>query len=358
MARAHSRVMLTNGTLPSTQINQFSAVHPFTQQLDIVFPASDELEKALTSLKPTYYKKRCTLSDFFEFASNSPGRNITALPSTSECADTWCIDPRGVLTLCVSKSLYEQLGLIGKKLPFKGCPEQYVIRIPVRQETESVAVRAKQKAALKLWDELREDGLGKWNVLYCQTDVQLGTSESHEVVIVQPQICPSADILIPVPALALIPEESTEDWDERIGDLFEWVGMACIGAQRLKANDRVNPYVAVYEVPTPSYIGDVTRITWAAFLHQSFVKDALDTVTSYLASMTGDNHAFVAITRQGCCTSPVGAIPDASFDTARDPPLRVPEINAEDTGCFILGPGQNGNFVCAESIGRWDARWG
>lgn len=44
-----------------------------------------------------------------------------------------------------------------------------MIRIPVRQETESVAVRAKQKAALKLWDELREDGLGKWNVLYCQT---------------------------------------------------------------------------------------------------------------------------------------------------------------------------------------------
>ncbi|KAG2103143.1 ribonuclease P 40kDa subunit-domain-containing protein [Suillus discolor] len=357
MARAHSRVMLTNGTLPSTQLNQFSAVHPFTQQLDIVFPASDELERALTSLKPAYYKKCCTLSDFFEFASNSPGRNITALPSTSECADTWCIDPRGVLTLCVSKSLYEQLGLIGKKLPFKGCPEQYVIRIPVRQETESVAVRVKQKAALKFWDELREEGLGKWKVLYCQTDVQLGTSESDEVVIVQPQICPSADILIPVPALTPIPEESTEDWDERIGDLFEWVGMACLGAQRLKANDRVNPYVAVYEVPAPSYIGDVTRITWAAFLHQSFVKDALDTVTSYLASAT-DKQAFVAITRQGCCTSPVGAIPDASFDTARDPPLRVPEINTEDTGCFILGPGQNGNFVLAQSIGQWDARWG
>ncbi|KAG1881076.1 ribonuclease P 40kDa subunit-domain-containing protein, partial [Suillus subluteus] len=331
-------------------------------------PASDELEKALTSLKPTYCKRRCTLSEFLDFASKSPGGNITALPSTSECVDTWCIDPRGVLTLCVSKSLYEQLGLIGKRLPFKGCPEAVcaVIRIPVRQETVSVAVRAKQKAALKLWDELRENGPGKWEVLYCQAG--MWTSESHEGVIVQPRICRSTDIHIPVPALAPFPDGGTEDWDEYIGDLFEWVGMACLGAQRLKANDRVNPYVAVYEVPAPSYIGDVTQIRWAAFLHQSFIKDTLDTRIddllrrSHLASVT-DNHAFVAMTRHGCCTSPVGAIPlslarDASFDTARDPPLRVPAINAEDSGCFILGPGQNGNFVLAESIGHWDARWG
>lgn len=69
------------------------------------------------------------------------------------------------------------------------------------------------------------------------------------------------------------------------------------------------------------------------------------------------------MTRHGCCTSPVGTIPlslapDASFDAVRDPHLRVPEINAEDTGCLILGPGHNGNFVLAESIGQWDARWG
>lgn len=330
-----------------------------------MFPTSDELQKALTSLKPTYCKRRCTLSEFLDFASKSPGGNITALPSTSDsCVDTWCIDPRGVLTLCVSKSLYEQLGLIGKRLPFKGCPKQYVIRIPVRQETESVAVRAKQKAALKLWDELRETGPGEWEVLYCQADVQPGTSESHEGpwMIVQPQIRHSTDIIIPVPALAPLPEESIEDWDEYIGDLFEWVGMACLGAQRLKANDRVNPYVAVYEVPAPSYIGDMTRITWTAFLHQSFIKDALDTVTSYLASAT-DNHTFVAMTKHGCCTSPIGAVPlssapDTSLDTVRDPPLRAPAIDAEDSSCFIFGPGQNGNFVLAESIGRCDARWG
>lgn len=33
--------------------------------------------------------------------------------------DIWCIDPRGHLTLSVSKDTYERLGIVGKKLPFK-----------------------------------------------------------------------------------------------------------------------------------------------------------------------------------------------------------------------------------------------
>jgi ribonuclease P/MRP protein subunit RPP40 len=56
-----------------------------------------------------------------------------------------------------------------------------VIRIPVRQEIESVAVRAKQKAALKFWDELREHGSGKWEVFYCQAGMckaEIGCSQS------------------------------------------------------------------------------------------------------------------------------------------------------------------------------------
>lgn len=52
------------------------------------------------------------------------------------------------------------------------------------------------------------------------------------VVDVQPRICRSMELLVPVPNLAPLPEESAEEWDERIGDLFEWVGMACLGAQR------------------------------------------------------------------------------------------------------------------------------
>jgi hypothetical protein len=77
---------------------------------------------------------------------------------------------------------------------------------------------------------------------------------------------------------------------------------------RLKANDRVNPYVAVYEVPAPSYIGDVTQITWATFLHQSFIKDALDTVMSDISKLDGVKELMI------CC---VGHIWDLQPITTR-----------------------------------------
>jgi ribonuclease P/MRP protein subunit RPP40 len=84
---------------------------------------------------------------------------------------------------------------------------------------------------------------------------------------------------------------------------------------------------------------------------------------SHLASVT-DQHAFVAITRHGYGTSAVGVIPFSSLqpgislEAARYAPLRAPRPDAEDTGCLILGSGKNCKFVLAESIGRWDARWG
>jgi len=51
------------------------------------------------------------------------------------------------------------------------------------------------------------------------------------------------DVHVPLPILSNQPhlnsttksveeEEALEDWDRKIGELFEWVGMACLGAQR------------------------------------------------------------------------------------------------------------------------------
>jgi len=33
--------------------------------------------------------------------------------------DVWCVDTRGVLTMCVCKETYEKLGLVGQRMPFK-----------------------------------------------------------------------------------------------------------------------------------------------------------------------------------------------------------------------------------------------
>ncbi|KAF9224039.1 hypothetical protein BS17DRAFT_830120 [Gyrodon lividus] len=363
-----SRVTVSTGTLPSPRIDQIATSYPFVQQVDIVFPSSNGPDNDLSSLETTYMKGQFTLSDLYEHASHLPIQNVPfkALPINSNADDTWCIDPRGILTLCVSGLLYQRLGLVGKKLPFKGCPEQYVTHIPLKWETESVAVRERQRTALATWDSIRaENGLGKWEVAYVGADAL--ADDSHAVVEVKAHVRHDADVYIPVPDLTESAEESLEDRQERMGSLFEWVGMACLGAQRLKANDRVDPYVAVYEAPSPSYIGDVTYLRWRGFLDSSFVRSLIDTAISRTSSSQPDSNSssFISIIMHSSVMAPVSYIPQASSAPVsralgREAPSRVPSREAEDTSCLILSYTTSGRptWAIGESIGKWDARWG
>ncbi|KAH9022465.1 hypothetical protein EDB85DRAFT_1871329 [Lactarius pseudohatsudake] len=72
-------------------------------------------------------------------------------------------------------------------------------------------------------------------------------------------------------------DDALQDWNEKASVYFEWVGMVNIGAQRLRANDRVDPYVAVYSTPTPFTVGDVTHMKWYGFLTPQFVQKIVDT---------------------------------------------------------------------------------
>ena len=49
------------------------------------------------------------------------------------------------------------------------------------------------------------------------------------------------------------------------------------GDGRLKAYDRVNPYIALHECPSPSYIGDLVHLRWEGLIHPGFVQGILDT---------------------------------------------------------------------------------
>lgn len=61
----------------------------------------------------------------------------------------------------------------------------------------------------------------------------LDESTFHDI---KPQIRKSSAIHIPVlslPTRPLAPNtDDIEDWNEHMNSLFEWVGMACLGAQR------------------------------------------------------------------------------------------------------------------------------
>jgi hypothetical protein len=54
---------------------------------------------------------------------------------------------------------------------------------------------------------------------------------------------------------------------------------------RLAGNDRVDPYVAVYELPTPSELGDITHLRWRGLLPPEFVQTIIDTAESVILSL-------------------------------------------------------------------------
>lgn len=55
---------------------------------------------------------------------------------------------------------------------------------------------------------------------------------------------------------------------------------------RLRANDRVDPYVAVYEAPLPASVDDVTHVCWKGLMDSAFVRSVIDTAmyVFYLSS--------------------------------------------------------------------------
>lgn len=113
----------------------------------MIFPSSDVLESALSTLWTRYRKGKVKLSElvndagpFADVISNPERCGLIAsvrrqlltmafsgfvMLSKEKNDDVWCIDPRGVLTLSVSKDTYERLGLVGKKLPFKTHADQH-----------------------------------------------------------------------------------------------------------------------------------------------------------------------------------------------------------------------------------------
>ncbi|KAF9240609.1 ribonuclease P 40kDa subunit-domain-containing protein [Melanogaster broomeanus] len=355
----NSRIMMSTGTLPSPRIDQMATSHPFVQQIDLVFASSAVADQTFSSLETTYTKAQFTLSELYEHACRLfPTRNVPfpfkALPLGCEADDTWCIDPRGILTLCVSKRLYERLGVVGKKLAFKGCPEQFVIHIPLQRETASVAVRERQRTALKTWDSIRaESGLGKWEVAYVGEGHDPHAVGGGVVVEVKARLRHDTDVYIPVPELPESADESVEDRQQRLGSLFEWAGMACLGAQRLKANDRVDPYVAVYEAPSPSRIGNITHVRWRGLMDGGFVQSVIGTAIS----------SSISIIMHSNVTAPVSYVPSSapgvSEASDREAPLRVPSREAEDTSCLIVScTSGRPTWALGQSIGKWDARWG
>ncbi|KJA23551.1 hypothetical protein HYPSUDRAFT_137715 [Hypholoma sublateritium FD-334 SS-4] len=391
------RLKVSVGALPSPKIASLAACHPFTQQLDVVFPANAVLLAQLGVLETHYGTCSVTLSEVVTtaptFVNAVEGESsLLIVSAAANDEDAWCVDPRGHLTLSVAKEAYERLGLVGQKLPFKGHDGHHTIDIPLRKNALSPAMQARVGAALTGWDQRRAR---TWDAVFCAKDRGQASpppfaAQTHAVRAEKREL---KDVYVPVLGLCARPTppakaqskkkpglegdaesdvqmEAAEDWDCRVESLFEWVGMACLGSQRLNANDRVDPYVALYEHPAPKHMQDVTHLRWRGLLPPSFIKESLDTIAATLDTPTGP--PFVGVAAHALSGSPVSYLPYTSVAAAGDipaalqapakVPAKVPRAEGEDTWCAIFERGAVAGaglqWCLGESLGQLDARWG
>ncbi|KAL5492634.1 hypothetical protein ACEPAI_4081 [Sanghuangporus weigelae] len=328
--------------------SSLSSSHPFTHQIDIVFsPPDQSLQHKLQKLESDYQSGRAELSEILDTCHHdligrfdqAQNEFIALAEGHRGVEDVWCIDHRGLLTLLVTKDTYQQLGLVGEKASKKS--ELYYVQVDLHDRTSSVYTRTKER--IRLWDEQRKaQGVLPWRV-HIHGNLPSLQAKLHPVK-AQARVRAVDDILIPVLDEKKIEFARTrgnrdgregdtdrDEENERIEELFEWVGMACMDSERLQANDRPNPFVAQYEAPEPSTIGGVTHVQWSGFLPPSFVKQVLESVvqsiksatTSLEAANTSTGPSFLSITANLHRNAPISYISPKAFGEGAKTEVRM-----------------------------------
>ncbi|KIY49938.1 hypothetical protein FISHEDRAFT_72168 [Fistulina hepatica ATCC 64428] len=350
-------------------------LYPFIQQIDVVISQPD-FGLSLSKLETYYGKGKTKLVPLVkELQSRPPNSHLrmSFLSINRDSDDYWCIDGRGIFTLYASKNTYERLGIVGTEVPFKsqkGCHgKREIYDMHVQNEREIKSLNARQWNALGQLDYLRErDGMEPWTVIFSSPSSE-GSSQPANCVpscFDSPKTIPVActeqglhHVHIPVIPQTLNPQtvdaDAMEDWNASVAEFFEWVGMAYLGAQRLYLNDRVDPYIAVYE-PPPSRAGSILVLRWRGLLSPQFAQAIIDRSRTLARSQ---DKVFAAVTLHTVPTSPVSYVSPSglSGDLTKPvaPVLRIPQEDAEHTISFLL---TNDGCIAAECVGADNARWG
>ncbi|KAF5351371.1 hypothetical protein D9758_008056 [Tetrapyrgos nigripes] len=393
--------IITGADIHDKRLGKLASCFPFIHQLDVTFPSNKSLEDALEALpKPHYFRQKLSLQKIVEGVKDVGHSHGDQRMSALVCSETgtssllwdddvWCIDPRdpSILTLSVSKSTYETLGLIGKRVTMgKGKKKQgdgrHVISIPLHahadttKHIESQKIRARRDIAINRWETQRtqmqglQPGTPTWNVVYSSGTskaAQILSDKLHEssgealkpvVMNVDSRQETLKDIKIPVVQLTPRPirtkkrriqsrnekeeyEDRLEIWEHDMEELFKWIGMASLGSQRLKAD---NVQDSSYEAPSPSVVGSVTHLKWTGFLECSFVQSVIDTLVQNLSASCGAGEnpsSFASITGHTCSWSPISYLPPNLQDVSQDLnnlrlPMRDPTLDTEDTWQLVL----------------------
>ncbi|KAF8507967.1 ribonuclease P 40kDa subunit-domain-containing protein [Hysterangium stoloniferum] len=299
-------MFIHQGVLPEDQevLTTFINNRPFVHQLDVILANSEEAADLVLPLTTSYFKIKVTFSTIFEiFTSRYRSPAVIHMITRSECApllsttttaltvgdfeteDVWCLDSRGILSLLLTSSTHERLGISGgTRIAALGHKISFLIKLDLRDTSSSLAMRSRE--CLTQWDSRREDaGEGLWEVLL-STDSSFTAADLGTKVTVNPEYHTISHAHIPPSVLPFIKSDKPDN-AEATAELFEWLGLACLGSQCLDINGAVNSYTASYDPPQGSTIGTIYHIRWLGFLSPAFVSLVVNEILSRSEGIRG-----------------------------------------------------------------------
>ncbi|PKY14508.1 hypothetical protein RhiirB3_426515 [Rhizophagus irregularis] len=340
-------------TLKKSRHEQIILDHPFNNNLDIFFPSIINSKK-ITSLFNNeffYYKVDLPLSWFIErdfIRDYVKSGCVVALSLTEgiDIANVIALDSLGTLILNLTKDTYEELGLDGKSTKFGPDKQRFVVQIDLKEKSLIPGKKGYERIKWCFNNTLTK----KFTFLI--SFVKSGTKKSSEIDF--PSLFNAEKILgkfdvnntfdnILIPDLNMIKNISNEfQWRLDAVEIYDWIGLASIQAQRIKSHDQVDPFISVYKPPEPYSNGNGSFIKYTGFIPSLTIKELFDSVSNFLREDASNNIPWAIINVWGFKDSPI------SWNKHEHGYF----MNGENNYSFIVY--NDGTYILYQALGTYD----
>ncbi|CAG8450839.1 5261_t:CDS:2 [Paraglomus occultum] len=288
--------------------------HPFNHHVDLFLPTvvSSENVNLWNTGEIFYYKVNLPLSYFIDesFINNYVNKGqVIALSLTEgiDISDVFSIDGNGILTLNVTKDTYESLGLAGKAARFGSRNQRFVIELQLSAKAMSPGKKFYER--IKWCFEHTLVDSFPFVIMYINattnkpSEMKFPSVFQFQKFTVQPSLQSTSHILIP--DISLIKNPTNDYWKYRAIEVYDWIGMASLQADRINSDDNVDSYVSLYKPPDPYYSGngDLVKsmdIPWAALTVCGFADSPISWIKQeHGFLMSGENNYTFIVWNDG-----------------------------------------------------------
>ncbi|CAG8467025.1 8972_t:CDS:10 [Ambispora gerdemannii] len=272
-----AKLFLTHSSFltPNSRHEKFILDHPFNHQVELFLPGDISLQQAqFFSHKGFYYRAELPLTYFIDksFVQEYIATGEVIALSLSEgidIANVFALDGKGNLVLHLTKDTYEELGITGKPAKFGPKRQRYVVTIDVL--ADSMVPGKKGYERIKWCFEHTLSGSFPFLISY----VNVADRKSREItfpgtiktqkILLNESLSRLENILTP-DLDSIKPTTHKETWTSDAIEIYDWIGMISINAQRIHEQDSVDPYISTYRPPEPYSSQNGIFVRWTGFV--------------------------------------------------------------------------------------------